>query len=1710
MHKSTVLVILSALLLVTFTSLTTIAQDEPVSEVGTKPSGSNSGSAIDNVDLASGNLSVSIPLISYPQRGGRLRLAFRFYYQTGPQTIVERCNMDGETCSYTGSKSSQVSGIDPDNIFSLTGVLNDVIDGEGYETDYPGESIALADGSVHQFVPTTTDARGQGPWRAADASGYLLTADGSGNPVVIDSNGTQFSGIGSTPKNHAEIPPPPTLIKDTNGNEISYGQCTYQGTQVTGWTDTMNRCIPNTLASDTPAAADPYPCPSVSGQPGATSSGIWNLPGVNGGTYSIKECFITFTEQYSYWDPTGGHGQGGDEQESWLTTQMQSLVLPDGTAWTFQYDLTYGTGVLQQITYPTGGSLSYTWTDFGESPAYNACSWQYYNCLGSIVSTRTLNANDGSPSGTWSYNYNYLNGSSPVTVTDAAGNDTDHFFGDYSEGNGLSTYEYSTSYYQGTGGSRSLLKTVNTTYSSQNPFVDPNAVYPLENYGLCVVPSQITTTWADGEESEVQYSYDSASFYYPVYGYPSPGDDYAGSATPWSCTLGKQTQRLDYDYGSGSPGAYLGTTLTSYQFQSDANYLNANLLDPQAYVEVNGAMTSYSYDESNCASGTCGNLTSIHRYINDSTTPTSNCNVSVSGGSVITYMTYNSDGTLASSVDNCGSSPSDASHMTTFAYASPCYAGAGPTSVMNPLGQTTSYCYDGNTGLVTSTTDPNGQVVSTGYDSMLRVLSNTYPRQQMPDGTWITPTASYTYPTANETQISQQIDDQGHSINSTEFVDGLGRPTETELNSDPDGPTYTLTQYDSMGRKSVVYNPTRCSTITTNCLNESTWGDTSYSYDGLSRPQTITEQDGNMVTTNYSSFPCITVTDESGKARQACTDSLGRLTSVLEDPGGLNYSTSYTYDAMNDLTGVTQSGSRQRTFVYDSLSRLISATNPESGTASYSYDANGNLIYKTMPAQNQQGSATATLTYCYDVLNRLTAKAYTQQTCSGNNLASPIASYTYDQSGCQGASSCYNIGSRTGMTDQAGSEAWAYDSVGRALVDYRTTDGFSKAITYTYYADNSVGTESIPQDPTGGHLDLQTFTEGTAGRPISFSDDNYWTIASNLTYTPAGQLCYRWGGYDGTFYTSLTYNNRLQMATIGGVSEGGGDTNPPPSPCAVVNPANYGTNNYDSNTINLVYNYTDLNNHNNGNVASIANNVDPTRSESFTYDNVNRLSSAQTSSIYSTSPQSCWGENYYYDAWGNLTKLAQMQGSYSGCASESGFDFSNGGITAQNQITSAGGYSYDAAGNLIQITGAGGATYAYDAENHLVSTAGETYTYDGDGNRVMKSGPGGDIIYWYGLNPAPLMESDPSSGYSDYVYMYLDGERIARRTYNNIISWYGEDQLGSTAFLQDLGTSHYSDYSPFGAEMAVSNGCKYGCTSVDTNYKFTGKERDSESNLDNFGARFYTSTYGRFMSPDPENAGADPTNPQSWNMYSYALNNPINFVDPDGLQSKCNQAANSYCTSQQNEDFNSDCGVSMDDVCGSGNSEPMPYCTVNGGKMPCGDAESILQSGAGVPCSGSLCDQIRVDANNNLWEWKPAPKFQPTPCPDVSCITVTTYAQGSRWENLSYGGLAAVSGTAGSESGPGDFLVVGGALATLALYKNKDAVKNIIGQIDNAVTHIGFLNNSPDRPPRNHWRNEIRDRISRARTWANRMSPGTRQDIMIRLINAVENAVPED
>jgi len=230
----------------------------------------------------------------------------------------------------------------------------------------------------------------------------------------------------------------------------------------------------------------------------------------------------------------------------------------------------------------------------------------------------------------------------------------------------------------------------------------------------------------------------------------------------------------------------------------------------------------------------------------------------------------------------------------------------------------------------------------------------------------------------------------------------------------------------------------------------------------------------------------------------------------------------------------------------------------------------------------------------------------------------------------------------------------------------------------------------------------------------------------------------------------------------------------------------------------------------------------------------------------------------------------------------------------QNQLN---GFCYDAAGNMTGPTPCPSSTYTYDAENRLSATAGFTYRYDGDGKRVIKCNGAyptcsSGTLYWTGTGSDALAETD-WTGAPTQEYVFFNGKPVARRAgTGNAAQYYFADHLGSTAIITSpIGAIQKSSvYYPYGGEIAVIG------PSFANNYKFTGKERDSESGLDNFGARYDASSLGRFMTPDPLMASGHARNPQTWNRYAYALNNPLRFVDPDGMEVPADCVKDNKCT----------------------------------------------------------------------------------------------------------------------------------------------------------------------------------------------------------------------
>jgi RHS repeat-associated protein len=275
---------------------------------------------------------------------------------------------------------------------------------------------------------------------------------------------------------------------------------------------------------------------------------------------------------------------------------------------------------------------------------------------------------------------------------------------------------------------------------------------------------------------------------------------------------------------------------------------------------------------------------------------------------------------------------------------------------------------------------------------------------------------------------------------------------------------------------------------------------------------------------------------------------------------------------------------------------------------------------------------------------------------------------------------------------------------------------------------------------------------------------------------------------------------------------------------------------------------------------------------------MNRVTSAKTLGTACTKVNGGtlnWGESFTIDAWGNLTGKTTTL-----CSAES-LDTSSSPF---NQLAAA---TYDSAGNAYVYNGA---SYLFDAEGRMTSAAGTAYVYDGAGQRVSKPGK----LYWRGTGSDPLAETSATDT-NPTRYIFFGGKRIARIDPGATTpKYYVSDNLGSTADVTDyLGNVlSESEFYPYGGEQQV--------VANDTNdYKFTGKERDAESGNDYFGARYYASTLGRFLSPDWD---AKPTavpyatfgDPQTLNLYAYVENAPLNRVDADGHVAQAGSGGNQW------------------------------------------------------------------------------------------------------------------------------------------------------------------------------------------------------------------------
>jgi RHS repeat-associated protein len=237
-----------------------------------------------------------------------------------------------------------------------------------------------------------------------------------------------------------------------------------------------------------------------------------------------------------------------------------------------------------------------------------------------------------------------------------------------------------------------------------------------------------------------------------------------------------------------------------------------------------------------------------------------------------------------------------------------------------------------------------------------------------------------------------------------------------------------------------------------------------------------------------------------------------------------------------------------------------------------------------------------------------------------------------------------------------------------------------------------------------------------------------------------------------------------------------------------------------------------------------------------------------------------------YDRFGNRLQQTNYTGT---CMTPS--------YTLQTGKYWISGFSYDLAGDMI---GDGIHSYQYDAEGRLASVdsgSTATYVYDAGGTRVRRIVGGVAYDDVYDLGGHVISDFLASGGTWNRGEVYAGGMHLATyengTTYFAHSDWLGTERVRSlpsgSIFTPSLWTSY-----PFGEGSATPN---------PSPAHFTGKERDTESGNDYFGARYYASSMGRWMSPDLPFADQDTENPQSWNLYSYVRNNPLNRFDDSGM-----------------------------------------------------------------------------------------------------------------------------------------------------------------------------------------------------------------------------------
>jgi RHS repeat-associated protein len=1430
------------LLILTFVAPKANAQVNPGLETGQPPFAGYDGGKVDNVNLQNGNLHIEIPIISVTQRGQKFTWKYVYnspiwgasfgleptptnpyagvYGINTPSALGWQFEQPGSWTYYPQSTTFPTcSGPPPVKTYKLLSNFL-VKDPNGTLHAFPLQVTAATCAGVVQ--PLT----GIAP--AMDGSGMVLDLTHS---QIILKDGTKIIASG----NYAfGYPIPPFTLQDANGNQTSVDT---NG----NFHDLFNRETVTTVQGPTVSFTTPLGVTTQAAYPQYT---LYQFLDSNGTTQTFRVDYEAIDTESDIGSMVGIPNISGGP---WVVPQK--FTLPTGEAYVVAYN-NNTPGQLASLTLPTGATISYTyqkayWVQPGNPPHVPP----NYAGRDGVIS-RTVSGSGFSYD--WTYSLAIAGGN--ATVNGPTSTEIHTFTQPKLTVN--STFYTSPNFvesevqYFSPGTTTNPLRTVQTNYVCD--------FYSWNSQCVNVRPTSVTTTLDNGTQTQVQTDIETFTI--------SPANAYLATGTRLN-----PTERREYAYGPSAPGGLFRRT--------DYAYLHNNATNGATYVGLNIVNRVASSTVYNSSGTQVGQVTQEYDNYTLGISPSSAIQHSASfngsyltrGNVTATNRWRNTDGAILTTryqFDDAGnrlSSTDPKSNKTSYDYTdswvnSACAPASGQTKayltkITNALNQVTSSKFDSCTGLAASATDSNLETTTQTYDLIMRPLITV-----LPDGGQTT----VAYNDSSLTAVHSSTFGNGSSAFTLDRYDSLGRRSEHDICEDATAsctsPIATKYSYDGANRVISKSNPCRTTP-------DPTCGTFQYEYDALNRETLVIPPDGSSTSNNVTTAYCgsaVLATDQTLRWIRTISDAFGRIVEVDEPnsttatvtpcpvAGDPIIATTYSYDSLDNLTGVVQNGSRNRAFTFDSLGDMLTSSEPESGNETFTYDANGNVLTRQRPAPNQTSATTyATTTYAYDALNRVTSKSYT------GGAITPNVTYTYDISSIDSLSNLKNtVGRRVKAASGTNVISYSdYDPLGRPADLWQCTAvNCGSSLWHATYIYDRLGNVTSFSNGVGITL-TQAFSTTARLTQISsnLSDANHpatlLTVSPITGYWSAGEMHQALQGNGLT--ETWVYNNRHEPCRMDLNSSSTALTS-----CTAAVPS--------GSLLDFTYAFTDANGRNNGFTRSWNSVGQQTFNRSFTYDQVNRLSSMAGSG------GTCTALTWTYDVWANRTDQTNTAGSGSTCA-ESHVSF-----TAQNRIT-ATGISYDAPGNVVAQPLE---SYQFDDENRITTVTGTggsaTYVYNADGDRVQKTLQG--VTTYYVLDSAGNVSAEVNAATGWQTAYVYGGKRLVAQ-YNGgtagTTSFITPDYLGSTRLVTALNktvTDSY-DYQPYGERLL-------GGTA--TTHKFTGKQRDTETNLDDFGARYYSSTYGTFMTVDPSGQSANPRDPQTWNRYAYARDNPIGFVDPNG------------------------------------------------------------------------------------------------------------------------------------------------------------------------------------------------------------------------------------